>query len=454
MPYLLRTRFLISLCSLWLIFAAANVLTAQPVDELDQLQSQLKQLQSRINSIQDKADPFGQRARSVGRQRVAPPTPKDDGTLIIRFYDLSDIFSVAPQYPARVPDDLVGSSGDIFPIASASGGSLGGGGFGGGGGGVFNMPPSFSRQQQALSAARVSVDTLINAITETVSPEDWEDEDGEATINVLGNTLLISATDSMHEQIANLLNLIREHWGKLKTVSVQAYWIKSDPNQVRELLRGTEENRTVGKVETTKWQSFFEKANQDKRIVYSASISGHNGQTLNTVSGRQRMLVVDAEPLYSFTGTREEIDEEDVEHIDKSVSGMRPIRSPFQEGAALQVSPLATRGGNFVILDLHTRVNEMIKDDPAIDPQKIVARSRTGEDISVPLDNAKYVSYRLSTTIRCPKDEVILAGGMTFDSKQEDNQPNLYLFVRTRIHTIEEDQVEVEIGGRRSEVGN
>lgn len=456
MSQTVRIPSLLALGCLLSMFFATNLAFGQPADELSNLQLQLEQINTQIKAIQENKvadqDPFGQRVRSVGRQRTSAPPTMDDGTLTIRFYDLSDIFSVAPQYPARMQNDLVDSSADIFPIASSSGGSSGGG-FGGGGGGVFNVfPGPVSPQQQAknlsLSAARVSVMTLVKTIKEAVSPEEWDVQDGDASINVLGNTLLISATDSMHEQINNLLNLIREHWGKLKTVSIQAYWVKSNPSQVRELLVGEGDNRTVGKVDATKWQSFFQKANEENRVAYSASISGHNGQTLNTVSGRRRMMVVDAKPFYAVTGVRDEMEipfedrpaADELDHVERSVTGLFPVRNSFQEGAAIQVSPLATRGGNFVILDLHTRVNERFAPDQESKPAEVVARTKDGYEVAVKLDDANYVSYRLSTTIRCPKNEVILAGGMTYDAKQASDEPNLYLFVRARIHTIEEDQ--------------
>lgn len=421
--------------------SAANVY-GQP-DELVQLEQQLEQIQKRIAEKKNSQnDSFGQRARAVGRQRLpSPPVQHVDDTLVIRFYDLSDLFSVSPQYPATIPKDFHGARTANEEIFESAKGAMTGGGFGGGGGGVFSVPPTPMQQQAqslSLSAARVSVEGLIEAIKKTVAPDDWGDDNDEASINVLGNTLLISANDSMHEQIANLLNLIREHWGKLKTVSVQAFWIKSTAAEIEELLDDKEANRVSGKVADAKWKLFFKKSNEENRIAYSASLSGHNGQTLHTVSGRRQYLVVDANPVFATTRLQDD-DGDRKMRVEKTVVGMHPVRNSFQQGAALQISPLCTRGGNFVILDLQTRVNELLEQDDESTPTRVVGRSKSGDEISVPLDHGDYVSYRLSTTIRCPKDEVILAGGMTYDSSSEAEQTNLYFFVRSGIHTIEED---------------
>ena len=428
-------------------FLSPDALLAQPGgDDLETLRNQLKQIQGKLDAAQHDDDGvFSQRAPEIGRQRAIPRQPVDDDLMTIRFYDLSELFTVAPQYPARLPDDL--SKLDPLVFSADNVALHAGGGFGGGGGGVFNVPPTYQVQPKnmSLAAARVSVDTLIQAIQRTVEPDRWGKKDDQASVSVLGNTLLISATDAMHGQIGNLLELFRKHWGKLKTVSIDAFWVRATADSVQQLLDSKEENRMVGKIDQKKWQSFFEEANTDKRVAYAASINGHNGQTLNAVSGRQKLLVVDAQPLHSTSGFREHPEDEDEmtwERVEKSVVGLQPIRRPLQLGAALQVSPLATRGGNFVILDLHTRVNELIAGVGEEVAPKIVARSTDGESMELSLDTAEYVSYRLSTTIRCPKNEVILAGGMTYDSTIDEEQPNLYLFIRSSIHEIEPDRNE------------
>ena len=424
----------------------------QPGTELGQLQNQLQDLQSRIESMKRENhddDPFGQRVRSVGRKRATPPPPPEDEALFVRFYDLSDVFSVAPQYPARATDEVFHPHGYLFP-ASQDSAQASSGGFGGGGGGVFSLPPTMQQQAQnlSLSSALVSVENLIDSIQAAVNPDDWDESGGECTVSILGNTLLISATSNMHDQIADLLNLLREHWGKLKTVSVDAYWIRATASEVKKLIGETEDNRPVGKVDSKLWNSFYTTAVSEKRLAYSASMTGHNGQTLNTVSGKQRNLVTGARPFYTTTSRTEVGEAPDHEGMiesgtwhERTVTGWSPVTTSIQEGVAIQVSPLATRGGNFVVLDLHTRVVELsdVAEAPKLTVSNLV---KAQQSVSVDLDRrGDCLPFRLITTLRCPKDAVILAGGMTHASPTAgEDEPNLYVFVKTRIHTIEEDQ--------------
>ena len=423
-------------------------LSAQP-ESLSELRSQLEALQNRIDAAQSNGKMVGSiNAPTVGRrENVRAFQPTDRDTMTIRFYDLSKLFSVAPQYPARSTNDFQTASSSIFstdPAAFQSGGGRGGGGFGGGGGGVFSVPPGqMQSETMALSAARVSVDSLIQAIRQSVAPEKWGKGDKKASISILGNTLLISATDPMHQQIDNLLELFQKQWGKLKTVAVEAFWIRSDGSTIQDLLESDKQNRMVGKVVSKKWDEFFKTSVEQKQVAYSATLNGHNGQTLHSVSGRQKLLVLNAVPIHTSSGlvdTEMDNDEDSWVRVENSVVGLSPVRAMFQRGAAIQVSPLATRGGNFVILDLHTRVNETVESDAAV--ARVVAKSKSGEALELELDPASYVSFRLSTTIRCPKDEVVLAGGLTYDSVAGGENPNLYLFIRATIHEIEPDENE------------
>ena len=429
--------------------SVCSPLLAQP-ESSSELRSQLETLKNRIDAAQNNGKVVGSiNAPTVGRRenvRVFQPTDHD--TMTIRFYDLSKLFSVAPQYPARSTNDFQTASSSIFSTDSAafrSGSGIGGGAMGGGGGGVFSVPPASQMESEtmALSAARVSVDSLIQAIRQSVDPEKWGKGDKKASISILGNTLLISATDPMHQQIDNLLELFQKQWGKLKTVAIEAFWIRSDGCTIRNLLESDKQNRMVGKVDAKKWDEFFKSSVEQKQVAYSATLNGHNGQTLHSVSGRQKLLVLNADPIHTSSGlvdTEMDNDEDSWVRVENSVVGLSPVRAMFQQGAAIQASPLATRGGNFVILDLHTRVNETVESDAAA--ARVIAKSKSGESLELELDPASYVSFRLSTTIRCPKDEVVLAGGLTYDSVAGGENPNLYLFIRATIHEIEPDENE------------
>jgi hypothetical protein len=463
---------------------STQTLQAQPgqtQSDMDRLQSQLASLQNQIAMMQqDENSGDTDRVRSVGSQRSkrALEAVVDD-SLEIRLYDLSDIFAVSPQYPALMPTDISNSTamfqnrpGQMMMSGGqgGGGGGFGGGGMNAGGGGVFRVPPTQPRIQPAnppvgpqggaggsgLQSATISLDQLVEAIQNAVSPDQWEENGGEATIQFLSNTLLITATKNMHKQTNDLINLFREHFGKRRTISVQTFWIRAGEAEATELLDAeSSETLGAGVVKPETWKAFLASAKSDKRVAYSAALTCHNNQTVHALSGQQRQLTVDAIPFETTTasmwfenadqvepfGDRDENDEDmNLFNRTRKVVGFKPVRQSFLDGAAIQVTPLATRGGNFVILDLHAKVNELITPEADTKPPSIFVKFGENDTAEVELDHANYVSYRLSTTVRCPKEQVVLAGGMTYDPNAEADVPNLYLFVKTSVHTITEDK--------------
>lgn len=466
----------------------AQVANTQP--DLSQLQKQLSALQGQIATLQKKnANTVNQdsRVRSIGSQRVKrAPEPTNDISLQIRLYDLSDLFVVSPSYPAVMPDDLAfsdtvfnnatsrsvggsGQGGRGFRGGGFGGGGQGGGGFGGGGGGVFRMEPLAPgrayptpiKQEAAslnMQSTQVSMDQMVNTIRETVQPEMWGSGRDEAKVQFLGNTLLITATEEMHSQITNLLNLFREHWGKRRTITIETYWIRAGATDTVDLLDEKSTKVGAGVVEQGKWKEFLQLAQTEKRFAYSATMTGHNNQTLHALSGKQVQLVTDAEPLEQtqaamwfenledvepFGNRNGEDDDMDYFNRSRKIVGFRPLRQSFHNGAAVQVTPLATRGGNFVILDLHAKVNELAKPEEDAEQRSIFVLGEKGDDngkVEIKLDHVDYVSCRLNTTVRCPKGEVVLAGSMTYDPNSDQEHPNIYLFVKTSVHTITEDK--------------
>ena len=466
----------IALITCW----ATSNLHAQEKPEIAKLQKQLQVLQNQIATLNQQnretqtADQDS-RVRSVGSQkRVQRVQPTMDEPLLIRLYDLSDLFVVSPSYPAKLPKEFADTVFDPSMGAMTSAIGQGGGGFGGGGGGgvggsggVFRIAPAHPMAQPTaainrapgeagghnMRAAQVSMSQLVGTIKETVEPEMWGSKQGDAGVQFLGNTLLITATDGMHSQITNLLNLFREHWGKRKTISIQTYWIRAQPGDTSDLLDEKSSQIGAGVVNADKWKQYLTAARTEKRFTYSATLTGHNNQTLHTLSGQQRQLVVGAQP---FSKTEAVMWFEDAEDVDpfgnseddedmnyfnrtRKIVGFHPVRKSFQSGAVFEVTPLATRGGNFVILDLHAKFNQLSKPEKNEEPTTIFVHDDERKS-EVKLDHADFVTCRLNTTLRCPKDQVVLAGSMTLDPNSDQEHPNIYVFVKTMVHTITEDK--------------
>jgi hypothetical protein len=120
----------------------------------------------------------------------------------------------------------------------------------------------------------------------------------------------------------------------------------------------------------------------------------------------------------------------------------RPTVTVVQEGAALQITPLATRTAKYVVLDVHSRVSRLRK--AAVKPRAAEIRAAqdrtvTPEDVVDAIDRPTLTTHRLSTTLRIPVDRTVLVGGMTFESKPMAGDADLYLFVRTSVQELHDN---------------
>ena len=129
-----------------------------------------------------------------------------------------------------------------------------------------------------------------------------------------------------------------------------------------------------------RWDEFFKSAKDANNVTYSATMTGHNNQTLHVVSGKKISLTVDADPFEVIDSQWHvpdldeladfELDPDDKDSFagnlgligrQKRIVGFRPVNQFFHDGAAIQVTPLATRGGNYVILDLQAKLNKLVR---------------------------------------------------------------------------------------------
>ncbi len=474
----LATRSILAAIGLFLLWSPSTT-QAQPGGQtMDELRAQMEQITAQMQRLEqaspatDSPPIYIDRVRSLGSQRSTKPVIQDE-TRYLKLYDLSDIFSFSTQYPAQLIEPFAGADSQPFNRgvdfsatsnrsgmnAGSFGGGMGGGGMGGGGmggggmggggmggGGMFNIPPTIQDADTLdHSDIQVSIKTVIKAIKTNVEPDQWQGKTDDSTISQLGNMLLVSATNSTHSQIAALLDLFREKWGARRTIAMHVYWIRADVDSVTKLL--DEEFQTTngaGVIAADRWDPFFAKALAEKRLAYTSSIAGHNGQTLHAISGKHLSLTVDSAALYHETTTSQVLDEEDSngatgQAITATVAGLIPERRYLFTGAIAELTPLATRGGNFAIIDLKTAVTELLPPTADAKPLEASVRTLDGQTLTVALDDCDVSCYRMSTTLRCPTSQIVLAGGMTGTTDRAESQLELFVFVRATTHAIQED---------------
>ena len=433
------------------VFLCSSTVWAQPGDPFaaddDELRAQIQALQRKLDQRRsgERSKPAGgsDRVTQIGSGNSRTWQTATQEPLVVRIYDLSDLFAVAPAYYARQSADL---DEDQLIFDRAQGGMSGGMG----GGGFFAVRPETIPSQMPeplrqvgnnqagdsagnLGAARTSLNDLLKAITQTISPEDWKENGGRGTISRLGNNLMVSTTERSHEQIENLFTLFRKRWGSLRTVSVNAHWLWLTEEQLAAATGA--EGGGLGKVTNAAWQELREASKQFERGGYHVALTCYNGQTVSAVAGGQRRFVSKLSPL-----------ELGADKEGRSIHGYETRTGVVQDGAALQVTPLTTSGGKIVVLDLHTRVNrfeEAEQQHPPAPPEgkaSADSQAKVVRELVAAVDRPRLNSYRLGTTLRVPIDETVLIGGMSATGEPQLGEPGLYLFVHLAVQELRDDE--------------
>ncbi len=449
------------LAASWL---AASSGWAQPGGETQELRSLITALQQTLQDARS-ADKADTRVTELGR----PPRPVGtEPVMVVRIYDLSDLFAMAPSYPAIISGDLRQPERPLFFAEGAySGGGFGGmgmmGGMGGMGGGFFSVQqkpeklPDPSRRALyqlhvgSAPSVRTSIDDLIEAIKSTIEPESWDDVGGPGSIAPLGNNLLISNEEHVHEQITKLLDSFRERWGTLRTISTRAYWLWLTHAELEPLLATTDAPKAksddqieaFGLVDEAAWKRLLDQLREEdngQRSGYRAVLTCYNGQTVHTLSGGQSLFVTGIGPeLVEGEGLVEVEDEEG--EVESRVA-YRPELSVVQEGAALQITPITTVSGKFVVVDVHSRVAFLQEETPErLERARTASFRGTGSpaELVASIDRPRLMLHRLSTTLRVPVDRLMLIGGMTHASEPGSTEPDLYLFLKVSVQELRDD---------------
>ena len=327
------------------------------------------------------------------------------------------------------------------------------------GGGMFSVPspaPGLVRRPGTSSlrmfaggsvrSPRTSMDDLINAITSTIEPTQWDEVGGPAAIARLGTALLISATSRMHEQIETLLDSFRKRWGTLRTISIEADWLWLTKPQLAGLLAAWKPKpgapTAFGLIDETAWQKLGEPPAKDAaspRAGYHAVITCYNGQVAHVISGGQSLAVVGMVPGVGSTGPlalpSPPAGEKGRAGTQAPLSAASFVQSDYdpqtailRDGVVLQVMPIASISGKYVAVDVHSRVAQMTPAPPAAGAGGWPASPL--RDLVTAIDRPRLAVQHLETTVRIPADHRMLVGGMTFQepTRLEQCEPDTCSF--------------------------
>jgi hypothetical protein len=424
--------------------------------QVDDVRRQIEALQKQLNHLEMVQASPAQKVAQLGASRHQRGEP----TLIVRVYDLSDLFSIAPAYAASIGNDLGLTPRPVFPESSVSQSAGGGasGMMGGmGGGGLFDVrrepllaqagtgrgPAAQTVSTDVAASAKTSLQSLMNAIETTIDPDSWESLSGPGSIARIGTSLIIRNESGVHDQVDALFTLLRQKWGTLRTVSIGAWWLPLNGQQLAKLLPGSGKGPTgiegieaFGIVDAAAWQQLLEAQGQvDQKAAgaWRAAITCYNGQTVSTTAGVEDGIINDIEPIPARGAD---------DHANGPVA-YRPQLTPIHEGASLQVAPVVSSSGKFVTLDVHSRVTTREAGPGA---RRQAARDDDGPAAVVAaLDRPRLVTQRLATTLRMPLERVMLVGGMTVSARPQGDEPALYLFIKATVQELRDDARKVDV---------
>jgi hypothetical protein len=405
----------------------------------DDIRHKIEQLQGQLQALETQGRDDRHTPR-IGTTRV-----RRREALVVRLYDLSDLFASVPSYPALRNSELArfderdervfgDSSTPRAPTGTMGGmGGMGMGMMGGMGGGMFQVSDSATN----TSGPRTSLADVIRAIKSTISPQTWSDAGGESSIAQIGTSLLISTDEETHTQIDELLNLFRKRWGTLRTVSVRAQWLWLNDAQLASLLvRDPQFDKAFGLVDPKAWEALQKELadpNSTLPLGYRAAITGYNGQTVSTNSGHQHLAITEFDAV-AETPTGESY---------KGPPAYNPKVQRIQEGVAFEVTPMVTYSAKYVVLDVRSRVCHQV-------PPQHAAAGKEGSaalkpiDVANAIDRPRLAMQEFSTTVRLPVDRPMLVAGTTYRPREnyEEAEPDLYLFVTVSVQELRDEQRE------------
>jgi hypothetical protein len=307
---------------------------------------------------------------------LAQVTTADADRVVTLTYDISDLLMRAPDYP-------LGEA----PFARA---------------------PAPQAPRPAETRASL-VDQWIALIMDTVASDTWRDRGGQiGSIRAIQNVLVVTQTRANHQELGALLAEFRDG-GPMTMISVRAYWIKLEPQEVAAIFaaRGQQTNAS-GSTMPLVPDALLDKSH----LYFMGQTTCFNAQTVMITSLRNKTYISDVTPIVSANAV-----------------AFDPTIGVAQHGVTLQVMPRLMPGGDAAVLDLHSNVQE---NTPAPDVKPTISTTRPifEPQPGLSIQRVDGVSQQLNTTVRVPLNKRVLIGGMTLEAGDETANPRqLYLAV-------------------------
>jgi hypothetical protein len=234
-----------------------------------------------------------------------------------------------------------------------------------------------------------TMDDLIEIIKTCILPTFWDDTGGSGSIFPMAGSLVISQNQEVHEEVEDLLCLLRTNNPQLQVVTVRATWLLLDLKQLNQLTGSKQ-----GGIDPKAFAAMTAKV---KGGV--GTIAGFSGQTVHIASGFNPAVASGMNAILEAG----------------RIPGPQPGIGGPQTGVMLQVTPQLLAGAQTALLDICSSVTRTVDSPQTVLPLFV---------------------EQLATTLKVTLGEPTLVGGIASTVRGEAESPEgatgvpqLYLFV-------------------------
>lgn len=262
----------------------------------------------------------------ISASQDIPDAPQEP-PLVLAIYDVADLLPSeqpfrfdASAWPGTglFSKSVIGEGSDAMGVGMLGGSGGGGGGMGRGGMGMGGF--GIGGRLAHLNTEKQELQMLVEGV---VTPMRWESMGGEATIRFFQNQLLVRNTAAGHEELEQVLKMLRTANRSRRLVTVHWVAVRVDEANLPRLLAD------AAAQDEAAFQNLI-----DNSAVQAGVGSGFNGQLFFSTSGEHRNLVIGVTPVVG-TGGAAAPQERGVGYSPKTVKPiigwtvqMRPILSP------------------------------------------------------------------------------------------------------------------------------
>ncbi len=266
---------------------------------------------------------------------------------------------------------------------------------------------------------------LEEVIKTIVAPESWVEVGGDGELALVGNSLVVRQTPTVHRQIEVLLKQLRAGAHAKKTVSIDARWLLLDSDDLDRLVSSEEDG--CPKVDRKILADYTRRPSSIRAIT-----NCFTGQLVYLVSGTRRNEISGYTPVVGSTDLPQDramnlvstgggllVTNAQNMSVSRPAVGYQPQIEKTNLGTLLEIRPTLIPDEKRAVVDLRSTIT--IPGAWRADAAQLAGQ--ISQHILAPVvDRIATEKQQFATTLSMPLGQPVLAGGITFASKSGDDK--------------------------------